>query len=124
MLIIEDSTIYLTRGDSARLQFRLRTSEGEDYEMGADDLLTLTLRALPDSASPVLLMVSGAPGADIIPLRPEDTQALDVGEYSADVQLNTAAGDVYTVWPILEGRARTRVRNYKNFVLMPEVTMP
>lgn len=124
MLIIEESTIYLTRGDSAALEFDLSNESGEPYAMGELDTLALTVREIPDAASPVLLSVTGAPGATTIPLRPEDTQALEPGVYSADVQLNTEDGGVYTVWPFLEGAARRRVRNWKNFVLMPEVTMP
>ena len=42
---------------------------------------------------------------------------------SADIQLTTADGEVHTVYPRLEGKARYRERNFKNFIIMPEVTI-
>lgn len=124
MLIIEDQVIYLTRGDNASLQIDLTTDAGEAWTLGEDDALTLALRALPTADAPVLMRVPGAPGSDTIPIRPEDTAGLEVGQYSADIQLITGAGQVLTVWPRLEGRNRTKVRNYKNFVIMSEVNIP
>lgn len=59
----------------------------------------------------------------MIPIAPEDTREAEVGQYSADIQLTTADGEVHTVYPRLEGKARYRKRNFKNFVIMPEVTM-
>ena len=68
--------------------------------------------------------VPGAPGSSVIVLRHADTVALEVGRYSADCQLVTAEGRIHTVWPQPEGSGRYRERNFKNFVLMPEVTIP
>jgi len=124
MLIIEEQDIYLTRGDDATLQFDLTLENGEAYEMAADDLLFFTVRALPNRESAALVSVPGTPGSGVIVLRHEDTVALEVGRYSADCQLVTAQGRVHTVWPKLEGSGRYRERNFKNFVLMPEVTIP
>lgn len=124
MLIIEEQNVYLTRGDDATLEFELTLEDGEAYEMAADDQLFFTVRELPSRESEALVSVPGAPGSNVIVLRHADTVALEVGRYSADCQLVTAQGRIHTVWPKPEGSGRYRERNFKNFVLMPEVTIP
>ena len=122
MYLIENDAIYLTRGDDAVLGIALTGADGTAYALEDGDVLTLTVRALPSAESEILLQLSGEPGGDEIVLRHEDTAGIEPGGYSADVQLTTAVGLRYTVWPQLEGSARTRVRNWRNFNLMPEVT--
>ena len=124
MLIIEEQDIYLTRGDDVTLEFDLTMGEGYAYTMDEGDQLIFTVRALPSRESEVLVSVPGAPGSNVIVLRHADTVALEVGRYSADCQLVTAEGRIHTVWPQPEGSGRYRERNFKNFVLMPEVTIP
>lgn len=119
---VEDQAIYLTRGDSAEVSIDLTTAGGEIYELGANDILTLTVRKEPTATSTVVFAKS-VKGSGVIPIAPEDTQSAAVGQYSADIQLTTADDEVHTVYPQLEGKARYRERNFKNFIIMPEVTI-
>ena len=118
MFYVEEDRIYLTRGDDAALNVSLRDASGSTYSMQAGDVLTLTVRALPSADSPALIQIDSLPGVNRIVLRHADTVA---GEYSADIQL-TSGGQRMTVWPALEGRNRRSDANFKNFVIMPEVT--
>lgn len=122
MFYVEDQAIYLTRGDSAEVSIDLTTEGGESYDLGASDTLTLTVRKEPAATSKVIFAKS-VTGSGVIPITPEDTRDAEIGQYSADIQLTTADGEVHTVYPRLEGKSRYRERNFKNFIIMPEVTM-
>lgn len=120
---IESDVIYITKGDDAVLEVSsIATEGGAEYELQGTDVLTLTVRALPSSEIPVLLQVDALPGSRRIVFSHADTAELDVGRYSADVQLTTAEGKRYTVWPTIAGSGRYVVKNLNNFVIMPEVT--
>lgn len=120
---IESDVIYLTKGDDAVLEIAsIATEGGAEYELQPEDVLTLTVRTLPSAQSPALLQVDALPGSNRIVFSHEDTAELDVGRYSADVQLTTAEGKRYTVWPTITGSGRYVVKNLNNFVIMPEVT--
>ena len=120
---IESDVIYLTKGDDAVLEVSsIATEGGTEYELQGTDVLTLTVRALPSAQSPALLQVDALPGSRRIVFNHDDTAELDVGRYSADVQLTTAEGKRYTVWPTITGSGRYVVKNLNNFVIMPEVT--
>ena len=120
---VESGAIYITKGDDAVLEIASITAEdGSAYELQAGDVLTLTVRAAPTSLMPVLIQIDSLPGSNRIVIRHEDTVELDVGRYSADVQLTTADGKRYTVWPTITGSGRYVIKNLKNFVIMPEVT--
>ncbi len=120
---IESDVIYITKGDDAVLEVSsIATEGGTEYELQGTDVLTLTVRALPSAQSPALLQVDALPGSRRIVFSHADTAELDVGRYSADVQLTTAEGKRYTVWPTITGSGRYVVKNLNNFVIMPEVT--
>lgn len=120
---IESDVIYITKGDDAVLEITsIATEGGEEYALQESDVLTLTVRALPSAQSPALLQVDALPGSRRIVFSHADTADLDVGRYSADVQLTTAEGKRYTVWPTITGSGRYVVKNLNNFVIMPEVT--
>lgn len=121
MLIIEDGTISITRGDDAALDIAISAGDGA-YEMGENDVLTLTVREQPSAEFPVLMAVNSTPGSGRILIRSQDTAGMEPGRYSADVQLTDGNGNIYTIWPELEGSARYKVKNLKNFIVMPEVT--
>lgn len=122
MFYVEDQAIYLTRGDNAEVSIDLTTEGGEAYDLGASDTLTLTVRKEPTATSAVIFAKS-VTGSGVVTITPEDTQDAEVGQYSADIQLTTADGEVHTVYPRLEGKSRYRERNFKNFIIMPEVTI-
>ena len=120
---IESDAIYITKGDDAVLEVSsITTDGGGEYALQDADVLTLTVRALPSADSPALIQIDSLPGVNRIVLRHEDTAELNVGRYSADVQLTTADGKRYTVWPAITGSGRYVVKNLNNFVIMPEVT--
>ena len=120
---IESDVIYITKGDDAVLEISsIATEGGEEYALQDTDVLTLTVRALPSAQSPALLQVDALPGSRRIVFSHADTAELDVGRYSADVQLTTADGKRYTVWPTITGSGRYVVKDLNNFVIMPEVT--
>ena len=120
---IESDVIYLTKVDDAVLEISsIATDGGEEYALQETDVLTLTVRALPSAQSPALIQIDALPGSNRIVFNHDDTAELDVGRYSADVQLTTAEGKRYTVWPTITGSGRYVVKNLNNFVIMPEVT--
>lgn len=121
---IESNVIYLTKGDDAVLEVSSITAEdGSEYALQATDVLTLTVRSIPSADSPVMIQIDALPGSNRIVLRHEDTAELNVGRYSADVQLTTAEGKRHTIWPTLSGNLRYEARSFNNFVIMPEVTI-
>lgn len=122
MLFIEENVIYLTRGDDGVLPVELSTGSGE-YTMGEADVLTLTVREIPDSDSPVLICIHSNPGSNRLVFNSADSANVMPGEYSADIQITDGSGRDYTVWPELEGKLRYSGKNFKNFVVMPEVTV-
>lgn len=123
MLFIDEDMVSITQGDDAVLEIDIHTSAGEDYEMSADEILTLTVRQLPTDGSDVLLSVDSVPGSNRIVLRGEDTKNVAPGWYSYDVQLLTPENRRYTVLPDdIDDKKRGKVKNWKNFCVMPEVT--
>ena len=120
---VENDVIYITKGDDAVLEITsIATEGGEEYALQDTDVLTLTVRALPSAQIPALIQIDALPGSRRIVFSHDDTAELDVGRYSADVQLTTAEGKRYTVWPTITGSGRYVVKNLNNFVIMPEVT--
>lgn len=122
MLIIENDVINITKGDDGAVNVNVSVG-GEAYEMAANDILTLTVREKPEAASPALITIHGQPGSSRIVIDSGATTNLEPGKYSADIQLTTETGLKYTVWPELEGSERYKVKNWGNFVVMPEVTI-
>lgn len=120
---IENDTVYITKGDDAVLEIANITADnGDRYELQSADVLTLTVRSLPTALLPALIQIDGIGGSNRIVIRHADTANLDVGRYSADVQLTTADGKRHTIWPILHGNLRYEAKSFNNFVIMPEVT--
>ena len=115
------SVINLTRGDDATLIVQLTLSETEEYEMQPDEYLVFAVREKPTSESPLLLELFSDPGSNQIDFQHDDTSELEVGAYSAELQLMTGDSNRYTVWPKLTGSQRTSKSNRKNFYLMSEV---
>lgn len=116
--VLEDNVIVIHRGDSATLNVTLKNSDNTTYSMQTGDVLTLTVKAEPTHESPELLQSESASTA--IYLSAEAMDAIPAGQYSYDVQLTKANGDVITVIPEL--RENGSVKNYKNFIVDAEVT--
>ena len=125
MLYIDDSIIYITQNDDAAIDVIMTLNDNSKYVMSSTETLTLTVRAMPDISSSVLLSITSMPGSNRIVIRGEDTANVLPGRYSMDVQLNRDDKTKYTVIPNnIAAADRHKVRNWKNFVIMPEVTTP
>lgn len=108
MFNIENRTISLTRGDTARIEIAIsNTVTDEPYELQDGDTILLTVKRTTNSPEK---FQKSASGSNTIHIRPEDTKDMTPGRYMYDVEVRTAAGDVYTVIPVSE------------FNLLPEVT--
>lgn len=94
--VLSDGTVKLTRGDTARLNVSIKNSTlDEDYILAEDDMLTLTVKKTVKDSDYLLQKV--LTGSSSFTIDPKDTENLPYGSYKYDVQLTTAAGDVYTV---------------------------
>jgi len=112
--------INLTRGDDAALTVALTGDDGA-YELGEGEYLIFGLRELPTEDSTLLLSLRSNNGSNIIRFAHSDTEAMQIGMYSAEIQLMKEDGSRVTVWPKLTGGSRTSTANRKNFCLMTEV---
>ena len=112
--------INLTRGDDAALTVALTGDDGA-YEMREGEYLIFGLRELPTEDSTLLLSLRSNNGSNIIRFAHSDTEAMQIGMYSAEIQLMKEDGSRVTVWPKLTDGSRTSTANRKNFCLMTEV---
>lgn len=124
MFRIEDDVIYITRGDNADLEVKVYIDEEQqtEYELQEGDTITFTVRKIAKEESPVIFSITSI--SNRIVISHEDTNNADVGKYSADIQLNTASGDIITIWPKFDVTKQSKEYNFKNFCIMPEVTRP
>lgn len=128
MLSVENGVIYITHGDYARTPpFKIVAQDEQghetEYELKTGDLLILTVRERPNHESPVLIQIESTDG--IFTFQPEDTENVDTGVYSADIEIRRAEHPTKpeTLWPVLKkGRSYDGKRSYKNFVIETEVT--
>lgn len=97
MLKIEkNNTIKLTRGDTARVAVPItNTTTKVKYTLAPEDTLTLTVRK--HCLNTDFCLQKKLTGDNVFHIKPEDTADLAFGSYKYDVELTTAAGDVYTV---------------------------
>lgn len=98
MFYINDTSIKLTRGDSAYLTVPITTSEGNEYLMGSEDKLILSLKKTIRDANYALYKETI--GDNTFHITPEDTKDLEFREYKYDIELRTKSGDIYTIIPV------------------------
>ena len=114
--------INLTRGDDAVLEVPITNADDENYTLEADEYLIFGVRKIPSKESELLLTIQSNPGSNRIIFSHADTKDMDVGMYSAEVQLMTSRNERITVYPKPIGAYRSNEKlNRRNFVLMPEV---
>ena len=89
--------------------------------MTQHEFLIFSVREKASLESELLLELVSDLGSNDILFSHNDTKDMAPGFYSAEVQLMTDDGKRITVWPKLEGNARTSAANRKNFCLMTEV---
>lgn len=114
MLKIEGTTIRLTRGDTARLDLTISDTTGKGYTFQQGDAVVLTVKTSADAVDEALLKLEYIDMEKTlveILLKPEDTKDLSFDTYWYDVELRTAAGEIYTVV------------SYSKFVICKEVTL-
>lgn len=104
MFFLNGTNIKLTRGDSATLSVAL-----DGYEMQDGDTLTLSVKVDPSKEGYLLQLTAEGMAFTFLP---SSTAGLPFGAYRYDIELKTAAGEVYTVIPV------------SSFTLMEEVTCP
>ena len=126
MAKVADGVIYLRKGDTESLSVSAKNGETA-YSFLADDVLTFTIRELPEQASEVLLTQSvtvSAPAQTVeITLPASLTRQLSAGKYSCDVQLNSG-GTIKTLFPITNTESpRYKATNWKNCIVEGEVTV-
>lgn len=119
--IYNNDVINLTRGDDATLTIPLKI-EGEGvYDMGEQEYLIFAIREEPVEESEIILEIHSDLGKNLINFTHNDTNNLEVGFYSAEVQLMMSDGKRITVWPKLTDKQRISKQNRRNFCLMTEV---
>ena len=94
MLYIKGNDIKLTRGDTLYLTIPITNGE-EEYIVQSDDTLTFSVKKmLSDSDYKIQKVIIGN---NTFHIEPSDTANLPFGRYYYDIELLTAAGDVYTI---------------------------
>lgn len=122
LFCIVDDVIYLTRGDNAVLEIKtfIQDEDEEEYVLQDGDFYTFTVRKIASNKADVVFSISSY--NERIVISHEDTTDAEVGKYSADIQLNLASGERFTVWPAFDVTKPSKEFNYKNFCIMSEVT--
>lgn len=94
--ILSNGDIYLTRGDTARIQIDITNDLNDNqYILEEGDILEFSVKLRVTDEEPIIY--KKLEGISEIYLLPEDTKNLSFIEYYYDVQLTTVSGDVYTV---------------------------
>lgn len=133
MFKIEDGVCYLTRGDDASINVTLATASGTAYRMMTGDTVTMTVSAGTGKNDSVLFTSTYEAESDqaenptstvvTLPISHDDTKDASYGGYACDIQLTTADGSVFTIFPDQDDRMMKNDRNaWKNFWVIPEVT--
>lgn len=95
--ILEDNSVELTRGDTARLLVTVTNDDGEEYAVQTGDTIELSIKKSVNDVE--ALVAKTIFGSNVFHIEPNDTAGLEFGTYKYDVQITTAEGDVYTVIP-------------------------
>lgn len=123
-MILVGNVLKHTKGDTGSITIKkILLGDGSEYTLQSGDTLTLTVRAIPKTSSTALIQVTS--NTNTLTIQPADTADVPVGKYSADIQLTTAGGEIYTIWPNKEqfsDNVQTRGINFENFWIWPEVT--
>ena len=95
LYVLDDGTIKLTRGDTARIAITINNLLNQEYSIGKEDSLTLTIKKKVKDIEPLLQKI--VKGTTLFHIKPEDTNDFSFGKYVYDVQLTLSNGDVYTI---------------------------
>ena len=122
MLRVVEGVPEIPRGDYGEMEVQITDEQGNEYKMQEGDYLTFSVRELPTKDSKLLIQIHSI--TNTIVFNPADTADVEPGQYSADVEMNTADGKRFTIWCYIpeEKRDKGKVKNWKNFIVLPEVT--
>jgi hypothetical protein len=99
MLQIKGTAIYLTRGDTARIQLTLSDDNGEYTPASGDRIRFAMKRRMSDSYA-ILTEIEIPTDTLVLQIDPEHTQALPYSKtrpYKYDIEVTSASGSVDTV---------------------------
>ena len=109
MFEIKGNDLFLTRGDSARIEISIiNACTGSEYTPVSSDIFRFTVKK--NVYSKALIFQKRQVGYPAFAILPSDTKELDFATYVYDVELTTESGDVYTIVP------------YANLHILKEVT--
>ena len=115
MFNVDKTTISLTRGDSAVVEFFIPDITGKPAEITQEDTVTCQVRSTPNSTGELVfagrVTYSAEKNSIIWRIIPSDTSNLDPGTYYWDAEIDYANGDIYTFVGI------------SKFIVLPEVTL-
>lgn len=87
----------ITKGDTGHITVAAQIN-GADYTLASDDKVILTVKENIEDTTAVITAEST--GSAEVTIEPAMTKSLKSGQYVYDVQIVTAAGDVYTISPL------------------------
>lgn len=99
MLKINETTIYLTRGDSALIQLTLTNKDGSAYVPASGDSIRFAMKRAMTDKHAVLLTVQIPINTLVLAIEPEMTEELKYNKvipYKYDIELTSASGQVDT----------------------------
>lgn len=96
MLKIDNTDIYLTRGDSAMLELIITDEEGHKWEPTSTDKVIFCLKRSAENPEPLLTIQAAESQTDIF-IYPNDTKDLSFGVYIYDIHVQTTSGNIFTV---------------------------
>ena len=95
MYTVTGTTITMTRGDSVRIDLRIKNADGTDYTPDANDKIRFTVKKNYDGENLIHKFIR--PDDLALYIEPEDTENLPYGYYVYDVELTDTDGIVDTI---------------------------
>jgi len=98
MVIIDGTTIIMTRGDTLRVELVLEDLDGNPYIPAEDDVIRFAVKKHYLDTNPLIHKI--IPNDTLLlTLKPEDTKQLYFGDYVYDIEITYEDGDVDTFIP-------------------------
>ena len=95
LYVLDDGTIKLTRGDTARIAITINNLLSQEYSIGKEDSLTLTIKKKVKDVEPLLQKI--VKGTTLFHIKPEDTNDFSFGKYVYDVQFTNSDHEINTI---------------------------
>lgn len=98
-MIVEGTTLRMTKGDSEGIKVSLRDIDGLAIPLEAGDTIYFTVKTSPYVTEKIFQKVATefVDGVALLSIDPIDTKALKPRQYYYDVQLSRADGRVKTI---------------------------